>query len=108
LQSWKIVSAYVEGSNNFLEFSVFALGRLRVCVDIREQENRRAGDRREKGEGKVRNLVAFWRRLVRMWAIQLEAGLGGSGIQGKWGFEFMGRFGVCKQVAQQTRLLGGE
>jgi len=26
----------VEGSKNFLEFLLFAVGRLRICVDIRE------------------------------------------------------------------------
>jgi len=85
----------VKRSKNFLEFPFLGVGRLRVLVDIREQENRR--QKTEEQEARLRricaalrrmeicldfwgflgHLVAFWRRLGRMRAIQLEAGLGG-------------------------------
>ena len=56
LEFWKSVSAYVEGSKNFSKFSLFVAGRLLIWLIFRD-------------------LVAFWRELVRMRGIQLEAGV---------------------------------
>jgi len=71
----------MERSKNFLEFWLFAVGRLRISVVFSAAE--KAAEENQKS--KCKNVearcaggifLAFWRRLVRIRVIQLEAGEG--------------------------------
>ena len=81
LECSKVVSACMDRSKNFSKFSLFALGRLRIWLIFRQQK--RLPKEIKEQKSKCKNVEArcaggifldSWQKLVRIMAIQLEAG----------------------------------